>query len=386
MRQLSIFLLILLVIFSCSKNTSEEVKEAVTVSDDFKSYRLDSELPAERFADLIESVEVMRLEETNNSLLSYVFDVHQTKDHFVFTSGKESDVFVFDLKGEFVRKINRKGDGPEEYSSITDLWLEGDTMAIYTRSQSTVKRYDLEGNFVKADKLPVIPGHINRYNNGYAMDMYFRPINDTSYYRYVTLDKDLKPNGMYVPVDNKITIGFFLSTNSVAPYKDGVTLHRMMSDTVYYLNDKGFNPLVHLDFGNDWYWKEIRDVTEDFLKNIQSTDKIWTATAKIGNHKIWVFTYTGSTEGRMVPSFLIDRATGVVHNVDTRKADKSNNVAVAISWDDDHLLYSIQSADVADFLSELKEDQITFRQGTTIEEIESSENPVLMWVKFKQEY
>jgi hypothetical protein len=383
MRQLIAFLLILLVISSCSKSTSEEVKEALTISDDFKSYTLDSELPAERFADLIELVEVMRLEETSNSLLSYIHDVQQTKDQFVFTSGRESNVFVFDLKGKFVRKINRKGEGPEEYLNITDLWLEGDTLAIYSRKQSSVKRYDLRGNFVKADKLPAIPGHINSYDNGYAMDMYFRPINDTSYYRYVTLDKDLKPTSMYVPVNNKITIGFFLSTNSVTPYKDGVTLHRMMSDTVYYLNEKRFNPLIHLDFGNDWYWKEIRDVTEEFLKNIQSMDKIWTADAKIGDYKIWVFTYSGFIEGRMVPSFLIDRATGVVHKVDTRKADKSNNVAVAISWDDDRLLYSIQSADVADFLSELNEGQIKFRQGTTLEEIESSENPVLMWVKFK---
>jgi hypothetical protein len=39
--------------------------------------------------------------------------------------------------------------------------------------------------------------------------------------------------------------------------------------------------------------------------------------------------------------------------------------------------------DISPFLSELKEDQITFRQGTTLEEIKSSENPVLMWVKFK---
>jgi hypothetical protein len=46
-------------------------------------------------------------------------------------------------------------------------------------------------------------------------------------------------------------------------------------------------------------------------------------------------------------------------------------------------LCSISPADVADFLGELDEAQWQFKPGTTLEEIESSENPVLMWVTFE---
>tara|TARA_R110001592_G_scaffold135241_2_gene351387 strand:+ start:1923 stop:3074 length:1152 start_codon:yes stop_codon:yes gene_type:complete len=383
MKQFSLFFLLLLVTFSCSKNTSEKESEAVVVTDDFKSYRLDIDLPVERFADLIESVELVRMEETDNSLLTYIYAVHQTNDQLVFASGRESDVFVFDMSGGFVRKINRKGEGPEEYLGITDLWLEGDTLAIYTSSQSTVKRYGLKGNFIRSERLPVSPGHIYSYKGGYAMDMNYGLINDTSYYRYARLDKDLKLSGMYLPVDNRMSVGLGFSANPVVPYKDGVTLHRAMSDTVYYLSDNGFTPLLHLNFGNDWYWKESRDVTEVFISEMRSTEKVWSADTKIGANRIWVSVYSGSSEGRIVPGFFIDRATGAVHNVDMRKADKSNNVAIALRWDNEQMIYTIQSPDVASFLSELSEDQIKFRQGTTLEEIESSENPVLMWVKFK---
>tara|TARA_R110000796_G_scaffold74374_1_gene167266 strand:- start:244233 stop:245441 length:1209 start_codon:yes stop_codon:yes gene_type:complete len=384
MKQFSLFFLLLLVTFSCSKNASEKKNEAVVVTDDFKSYRLDRDLSLERFSDLIESVELVRMEETDNSLLSYIYDVHQSKDQLVFTSGRESNVFVFDLKGNFVRKINRKGEGPEEYLNITDLWLEGDTLAIYSRNQTSVKRYSLEGDFIRSEKLPASPGHLYTYNHGYAMEMNYRPINDTSYYRYATLDKDLKLIDMYQPVDKHIPAGLTLGTNSITPYKDGVTLHRMMSDTVYYLNDKGFAPLVHLEFGQDWYWNEGKDVTPDFVQVMQETEKVWTATAHIGDHLIWVFTYSGFSEGIVAPSFLIDRALGIVHNVDMRKTDKSNNVAIPIGWDNEQMIFTIQSPNVASFLSEFNEDQIKFREGTTLEEIESSENPVLMWVKFKE--
>ncbi|KYG78778.1 6-bladed beta-propeller [Roseivirga echinicomitans] len=385
MKQFILFLFILLVAFSCSKNTTKKESESVVVTDDFKSYRLDIDLPVERFSDLIESVELVRMEETDNSLLSYIYAIDHTKGELVFTSGREDDVFVFDLKGNFVRKINRKGEGPEEYLDITDLWLEGDTLVIYSKNQLTVKRYKLDGDFIRSERLPLSPGHIYSYNGGYAMEMNYRLINDSLRFRYATLDKDLKPDGMYLTVDNRLSVGLALSTNAVVPYKDGVTLHRAMSDTVHYLSDKGFTPLLHLNFGNDWYWKESRDVTEQFVSEMGNTEKVWSADAKIGADRIWVLPYTGSVEGRVSPNFFIDRGTGAVHNVDMRKADKSNSVAIALRWDNEQMIFTIQSPDVASFLSELNEDQIKYRQGTTLEEIESSENPVLMWVKFKEE-
>ncbi|MGB3151465.1 MAG: 6-bladed beta-propeller, partial [Maribacter sp.] len=105
MKNLYLFFLFLFLCLSCSDKPTENKAQPVSVSDDFVSYRLDSDQPQERFANLIESVEVVRLEETENSLLSYIYELKQTDDLFVFKSGRESDVFVFDMNGDFVRKI-----------------------------------------------------------------------------------------------------------------------------------------------------------------------------------------------------------------------------------------------------------------------------------------
>jgi hypothetical protein len=56
-----------------------------------------------------------------------------------------------------------------------------------------------------------------------------------------------------------------------------------------------------------------------------------------------------------------------------------------LGWEEDRLMLSVTSSDVSGILSALDENQIKYREGTTLEEIESSENPVLMWVKFKEE-
>lgn len=54
-----------------------------------------------------------------------------------------------------------------------------------------------------------------------------------------------------------------------------------------------------------------------------------------------------------------------------------------IQWEGNKLAMSLPSAELSPFLSELTEDQIVFSSGATLEEVESSENPVLIWVKFK---
>lgn len=49
------------------------------------------------------------------------------------------------------------------------------------------------------------------------------------------------------------------------------------------------------------------------------------------------------------------------------------------------MLIAINSLDLAQLLGELDSSQYAFNEGSTLEEIESSENPALMWVTFKDD-
>ena len=98
-----------------------------------------------------------------------LFDVEyvplETNDEFVTTAytqaiGKEiildrtrSDIFIFDSNGKGLRKINRMGQGPEEYISITgQIALDEDNNEIFVNSFSTktIFVYDLFGNFKRS--------------------------------------------------------------------------------------------------------------------------------------------------------------------------------------------------------------------------------------------
>ena len=76
-------------------------------------------------------------------------------------------MFVFDRKtGKALKKINRKGQGGEEYVGITEVVLDEANKEIfviaYTGSKISV--YDLYGNFKRSFKAEGTESHINTYN------------------------------------------------------------------------------------------------------------------------------------------------------------------------------------------------------------------------------
>jgi len=82
--------------------------------------------------------------------------------------------------------------------------------------------------------------------------------------------------------------------------------------------------------------------------------------------------------------FLINRLTGAIVSIDLRNQDDGRYTISPIKWEGNSFIGSIQSNDLSALINELDQSRIKFREGTTLEEIESSENPVLMWVKFKE--
>ena len=384
-------LLLLLTAWSCAEKRSVNDKEAENLND-FKSYHLDLNLPKENFIDMIESVELMQFEETDESLLSAIRKINRLDDGFVFHTDKKigtnehTTIYFFDENGKFKNKINRQGQGPEEYISIESIWLENGLVAVYSMPKSVIYRYTLEGDFVDSRRLPdqLRVGGIRTYKDGYVAEMNYNPINDTSYYKFVKLNKDLKlekaylkynkaPNGMMMP----------LAYSTVISYQDGVHLFRVFSDTVYSYQNDEFAPLVHFDFKEDWFWKDKPEPTSKDLQKVEAENKAWVIGMAIGQKHIYADALIGYSHWEY---FLIDRMNGKVKRMEMSKGKSVREEFFYLGWEEDRLMFSVTTSDVSNILSALDENQINYREGTTLEKVESSENPVLMWVKFKEEY
>ena len=143
---ITISAILLFALAGCGKD-KQSTNELITV-DVTKNYP-EKELTLQDFMD----VEYIPLE-TNDEFITQG-SVKAIGKRFVLVTNllNDGNIFVFDRKtGKAVRKINRKGQGAEEYAFINGIILdeEKDEMFVNSASNKKIFVYDLQGNFKRS--------------------------------------------------------------------------------------------------------------------------------------------------------------------------------------------------------------------------------------------
>ncbi len=146
LKSLSIFIMLLLA--ACSNN-KQSADELVTV-DVTKTPTSQKELILQDFMD----VEYIPLE-TNDEFVNQGWVQAVGKKYILVTNySRDGDIFIYDRTGKAIRKINRKGQGGEEYISCIDVTLDEDNNEMFINDPyaKKIQVYDLEGNFKRGFK------------------------------------------------------------------------------------------------------------------------------------------------------------------------------------------------------------------------------------------
>lgn len=141
--------ILLLVMTSCGKdNTSTD--DFITVDVTKSNYSPKKELVLQDFMD----VEYIPLE-TNDEFINQGYVNAIGEKYIIVTNYREDgDIFVYDRNGKAIRKINRKGQGGEEYISCLKIILDEENEELFVNDfwARKIKVYDLEGNFKRSFK------------------------------------------------------------------------------------------------------------------------------------------------------------------------------------------------------------------------------------------
>ena len=141
--------ILLLVMTSCGKDTTS-TDGFITVDVIKSSYSPKKELVLQDFMD----VEYIPLE-TNDEFINHGYVRAVGEKYIIVTNYRnDGDIFVYNRKGKAIRKINRKGQGGEEYTYITNITLDEDNNEIFVNDHFVKKIYvyDLDGNFKRSFK------------------------------------------------------------------------------------------------------------------------------------------------------------------------------------------------------------------------------------------
>jgi len=94
----------------------------------------------------IQQIRIIPLEYCENCLVGEIRKVIKVKDYLVI-SDYSGSLFLFNLKGEFIRKIGSQGDAPQQYAIMTDFTVDEQSKTIYVNAIGALVAYDFQGNF-----------------------------------------------------------------------------------------------------------------------------------------------------------------------------------------------------------------------------------------------
>jgi hypothetical protein len=260
MRKVNIFLIItvLAVIAGCGRKQSTDGIITVDVTKNYPEKKL-------IFQDFMD-VEYIALETTDEFITQgRVMDIGK-ENILVINRNRDGTIFIFDRTGKGLRKINRIGRGPEEYSSVYSIVLDEDNNEIFVHdySQRKIVVYDLNGKFKRSLK----------YNNGDEVLRYDfihnydrnhlicydatgtfieeRPFchvviskQDGSVVRKVELPFKEKKSTMISIQEGEATFTSSVPFEPILPYQEQWILAQPSSDTIYrYLPDYSMIPFM----------------------------------------------------------------------------------------------------------------------------------------------
>jgi hypothetical protein len=250
----SILAIIMVVVAGCGDGNKQSIvirsnDDLITV-DVTKSYPK-KELILQDFMD----VEYIPLETTDEFLTQGVVRAVGRNVIVMVNSTSDGDIFIYDRNGKGVRKINRKGQGGEEYINIVGIVLDEDNNEIFVHERKMMV-YDLNGTFKRSFKYRYDYMFIRFYN--YDRDhliAYDATVEDedfkkrSAYHVIISKQDGSIINEVQIPYKKKISAviksineGMIASNgpaiSAMIPYRGNWILTQSSADTVYmYLPD-----------------------------------------------------------------------------------------------------------------------------------------------------
>ena len=251
-------IILLVVLAGCGGN--KQSNDDLIIVDVTKNYPK-KELILQDFMD----VEYIALETTDEFLNQGVVMAIGNKIMLVKNNVNDGDLFIYDRAGKGIRKFNRKGQGAEEYPSLSEIVLDEEQNEIFVNLNNRILVYDLFGYFKRS--LPRQEGAI--YSGLYLFNKESLICRDISFDNDVE-DTDKPPfliiskqdgriiKEMQIPCQrkrqtsltfpDKPDITFYtsnLSAESIIPYHDNWILTAYSTDTIFsYLPDHTLTPFM----------------------------------------------------------------------------------------------------------------------------------------------
>jgi hypothetical protein len=234
-KSVIIVLLFAMSLFSC--------KKSVTHSTEVLSINVD----AAKSIDISEG-KLIELETTDLSLLYEIQQIEFLKEKMIILSREK--VVVFDKNGKFLFNISGKGEAPNEYFNLANIFVANEFIHLFDHMSKKILCFDEDGNFISSTK-------INQNDRYPLTDIY--PLKNGKFigknmfqgdHMVIPAGSVLDENYQFVNTvkGRNITSGMTMSDNFYQ-YNDQILYWELLNDTIFSIVDyKKFEPKYFIDF------------------------------------------------------------------------------------------------------------------------------------------
>lgn len=371
----------------CGERNKQSTDTLITV--DVTAHYPEKELILQEFLD----VEYVPLE-TNDEFITQGH-VLVIGDQYILVKNSidDGDIFIFDRKtGRALKKINRKGQGGEEYNYISKIALDEDNSEIFVNSTGEkIFVYDLSGNFKRSLAYPEDTRYsdIFNYDNDNlicynASGIYRRKgegRDDQSYHLVISKQDGSITRNIHVPFDLfKSPIvregDAIVATRipPIIPYHDNWLLVEISSDTVY-----------------NWVPEENR--LTPFLAKIPTTDPEIFLTMGTMTDRYYFMKTTKMevdlSKGRGFPSadLMYDKQENTIFNVTVLNGDYLKKQELNMtSFPINDKIAAFQILAASEIVDAYEREQLKGKLKEVAADLDEEDNPVIMFIKYKKSY
>ena len=142
------YLILLCAIVSCNNHNQVKFSKLETIDLD-KGLKNKKELVLSQIAT---DIQYIPLETKKECLITSVSQIFTFRDRIIVFDDRQRNIYLFDNKGKFIRKIGKKGVGPGEYNEAFRVSFNEKDSTILVKDRDNIF-YGLDGTFIHKSKM-----------------------------------------------------------------------------------------------------------------------------------------------------------------------------------------------------------------------------------------
>lgn len=227
-------------------------------------------------SEFVESIHYVALETTSDCLLGNIDKMIITEhgEYVMVDMNKAKSIYVFDENGRFKCRIGSRGQGPNEYMSLTDVSYYENKVYVWDSASEKILEYGLDNSFVASYSFTHTAYSMACIGDGkfaFGCDYVHNAelLSDDGYPSLMLFDALTKEITPLIHFDKNVSsLGYMATLNNLC----GNNFYLPLNDTIYQVGKDGLRRKRVLSYKDDY--KERRDdyVKESKRRQLTSDD------------------------------------------------------------------------------------------------------------------